>query len=85
MRGRELIKDTRYARKADGYVTVKVGVRKWELEHRVLMEAHLGRQLETDEHVHHINGDRQNNRLGNLIVLRNAEHQRLHARERAGN
>jgi len=46
-------------------------------EHRYLMEQHLGRKLDTNEHIHHINGDCRDNRIENLQVLTNSEHQKL--------
>jgi hypothetical protein len=46
--------------------------------HRWIMEQHLGRKLETYEHVHHINGDPLDNRIENLTVLPSKEHMQLH-------
>ena len=43
------------------------------LQHRYVMEQHIGRPLRKDETVHHINGDRLDNRLENL-QLRQGKH-----------
>lgn len=53
---------------SNGYVVVSdyKGRKGGALEHRVVMMEHLGRELSRQEQVHHINGDRQDNRLENL-------------------
>lgn len=46
--------------------------------HRHIMEEHLGRKLTYNEVVHHINGNKKDNRLENLTVMSRGEHARLH-------
>lgn len=52
--------------------------RQHKYEHRVVMERVLGRSLSRDEQVHHINGNKLDNRPANLLVLSNKDHQALH-------
>lgn len=71
----------------NGYVVVfapthPLATRHFVLEHRLVMEQTLGRLLTTNEHVHHLNGVKQDNRLENLVVLSPSEHSKLHWRIR---
>lgn len=53
----------------------------WIFEHRWVVEQALGRFLERDEHVHHLNHERADNRPENLQLLSALEHMAITGRE----
>ena len=71
------------AKAPDGAGTVlSTGYRRIgrQREHRLVMVEHIGRPLTPDEHVHHINEDKLDNRIENLRVMSRSEHTAFHNR-----
>jgi hypothetical protein len=60
-----------------GYIRVRKPDGTRDLEHRVVWETAYG-PIPKGLHVHHLNGDRADNRLKNLALLNNDAHQYLH-------
>lgn len=58
-----------------GYRLMLVGAWQYRLEHRLVMEKKIGRKLRREEVVHHVDGDKLNNREDNLMLFANqSEH-----------
>ena len=61
-----------------GYLRFTVGPHAGRQVHDVIMEEHIGRKLLPNECVHHINGDKRDNRIENLQLMTVGEHSSLH-------
>lgn len=63
---------------ANGYIAVSVGQDRKKYEHQVIAALALGRPLKKGEVVHHVNGNKTDNRNSNLIICSSSYHHRLH-------
>lgn len=73
---------------SNGYVLIRVGsehhladVRGYAYEHRIVAEKKIRRRLRKGEVVHHLDGDKRNNRPENLAVHSSSAH---HKQEHRG-
>lgn len=70
-----------YLKTNKGYIRICVSG-KYIHYHRYLMEKHTGRKMLKTDHVHHVNGDKEDNRIENLEIVNNSEHLKRHWRMR---
>ena len=67
--GKVIVSKYRYVYSPDHENATKDG---YVLEHRLVMEAVIKRLLTKQEVVHHINGDRLDNRIENLVICKSS-------------
>lgn len=69
----------------DGYKRIWLTDGSSVTEHQYVMEKHIGRKLEKNECVHHIDGNRANNDINNLQLMTIGEHSKLHRKKEVAN
>lgn len=70
----------RWLEQSKGYICIAVKNGGHRPEHIVIAEKVLGRRLRKGEVVHHVNGDKTDNRQNNLLICTNVYHTALHQR-----
>ena len=66
-------------KRSDGYIQITTKPHAGKLLHRLVYESHFG-PIPTGFVVHHVDGNKENNNITNLILLSKNNHQKLHRR-----
>ncbi len=67
--------------KKSNYIMIRING-KYIYEHRLVMEKHIGYPLDKKTSIHHIDGNRQNNKIENLLLIPKKVHDTLHTFKR---
>ena len=62
---------------SEGYIFNRVNG-TYKGVHRLVMERHIGRKLSDDEIIHHLDGNKTNNSIENLVIVSRSEHIEIH-------
>lgn len=62
----------------NGYKVLYIDGKRSIKEHIKVMQDHIGRKLKPDEVVHHINGNKLDNRIKNLQLMKRKDHSAYH-------
>lgn len=65
-----------YKRK-DGYYQISSGIHQGKLLHRLIYEENFG-PIPEGFHIHHLDNDKNNNALENLVLISKSNHHKLH-------
>lgn len=65
---------SRYENTKSGYIKLYLENGKVVDEHRYIMSNHLGRELDSNETVHHKDEDKKNNEIQNLEIISPSKH-----------
>lgn len=84
-KGQRLSPETEFKPTNEPYLDTNTGymkIHRNKKHHRLVMEENIGHTLSPNELVHHINGDKTDNRIENLKIMTRSEHMKLHWSER---
>jgi hypothetical protein len=63
---------------SSGYISIRTNKGGYKQQHRTVMENFIGRKLSSNELIHHIDQNKKNNSIENLMIVTRSEHAAIH-------